>query len=465
MAREKREWHPNFVEYMDFIVQHPTYSGLPIKQRDDGSWSWIAAATTSIGKQRKAWCEQKAQALGIPIEAGVYAKVMLEIHPTKQKVCQTCGNEMSLYYLYPSANFIKALQKKFNVTYSEIDCIYDIWDDLLQKGFSNHQVAKFLIEKGKLPLSSQTASQDEVINALESLCRYQGKKILSPGAMSNFPDRFDGFHTYNRCCRAIQDKGRSKENLKSYTKDRRAYEYLSDGNIHAANSFMGSKFFAGTTADHIGPISLGFVHDPRYLQPMYGSDNSTKRDRLQFVDIEKIIDIENKTNIYPISQHSSLLWEYIKENYQKHPEIIETTYRNALKQNMANFMYILAKILTQCGAKGASVLEQIFLAPKYTYFNYSYEFNENGEIIKQTPRHFTQRSANEYERYKRIAFEAIHDYATKENRNTKPSLDNADLVSLSLLCQDITNDGPLPIIKDKIFELFQVIQRKIIRTF
>lgn len=108
--------------------------------------------------------------------------------------------------------------------------------------------------------------------------------------MSYFPDRYDGFHTYNRCCRATQDKGRSKENLKSYTKDRRAYEYWSDGNIHAANQFMGSAFFDGTSADHIGPISLGFVHDPRYLQPMPGGDNSSKRDRLQIVGIESIID-------------------------------------------------------------------------------------------------------------------------------------------------------------------------------
>ena len=115
-----------------------------------------------------------------------------------------------------------------------------------------------------------------------------------------------------------------KENLKSYTRDRRAYEYWSDGNIHAANQFMGSSFFDGTSADHIGPISLGFVHDPRYLQPMPGGDNSSKRDRLQIVDIESIIETEKRTGVYPMSWYSKLIWEYIKTNYSSNPDKVPT---------------------------------------------------------------------------------------------------------------------------------------------
>lgn len=465
MAREKRDWHPNFIKYMEFIINHPTYKGLPINKNANGGWSWIAAANTEIGKMRKAWCEQKAMSLGIPIEPGVYAKVMLEIHPTKWKVCQTCGNKMSLYYHYPSANFIKAIKKEFGVEYSEIDHISAIWDNLLNNGFNNYGIAAFMIKKGALDLNAKTSTKEEVIDALEYICRNQGKKLLSPGAMSNFPDRYDGFHTYNRCCRSSQDKGRSKENLKSYTKDRRAYEYWSDGNIHAANNFMGSSYFAGTTADHIGPISLGFVHDPRYLQPMDGSDNSTKRDRLQLVDIEKIIEVERKTGIYPTSWYSSLIWEHIKQNYKIHPEMVETTYRDALKQNMSNFMYVLGEILIKCGDKGSFALEKIYLEPKFSYFDYSYEFNEWGEIIKETPRHFTERNSNESDRYKRIAFESVFDYNDKENRNTKPTLDSQDLVILNSICQDINNEESLSIIEYKISKLVQQIQLKIISTF
>lgn len=229
------------------------------------------------------------------------------------------------------------------------------------------------------------------------------KKCLGPGAMSNFPDRYDGFHTYNRCCRAIQDKGRSKENLKSYTKDRRAYEYWSDGNIHAANQFMGSRFFDGTSADHIGPISLGFVHASRYLQPMPSGDNSSKRDRLQIVDIEDIIETEKCTGIYPMSWQSKLIWEFTKNNYSKHPDKVPTFYRDALKQNMANFMYILRTILEKCPNNGEDFLVNAFLATNYDYFKYSYTFNDKVEIVSQEPRHYTYRNQHETDRYKRIA--------------------------------------------------------------
>ena len=337
MAREERKWNNRFLAYMDMIVNHPNYQGLPIKKKADGSLAWIATAKSKIGKERIEWCLKKADTLGIARRAGVYADVMLAIHPTKWKVCQTCGKEMSLYYHYPNANFVKAINKTFNKDFTDCDHIADIWDNLINSGFQKTTIAKFLITKGDLKLDPTIASKREIIDALEYTCRKGNKKLLGPGAMSNFPDRFDGFHTYNRCCRSSQDKGRSKENLKSYTRDRRAYEYWSDGNIHAANQFMGSSFFNGISADHIGPISLGFIHDPRYLQPMSSGDNSAKRDRLQIKDIETIIATYNHTNVYPMSWYSKLIWEYILKNYKNHSSIVSTIYRDALKQNMANF--------------------------------------------------------------------------------------------------------------------------------
>ena len=464
MAREEKEWHPKFKEYMEFIIHHQNYKGLPITKKSDGTWSWFATKKTQIGKERIAWCENLAKKLGFSIEPGVYANVMREIHPTKWKVCQTCGNSMSIYYHYPSVNLLKRLKKQFGVEYTEIDHISDIWDDLLNKGFSNHDIASFLIKIGKLKLNANTTNKDEVINELEALCRNKGKKILSPGAMSNFPDRFDGFHTYNRCCRTIHDKGRSKENLKSYTKDRRAYEYWSDGNIHAANQFMGSEFFKNVSADHIGPISLGFVHDPRYLQPLDGSDNSSKRDRLQFEDIEKIIEIESRTNVYPMSWYSKLIWEHIKKNYSTNVSKISGVYRDALKQNMSNFMYILWYILEHCNEDGEFFLEEALLKPNYHYFDYTYTFNELGEITSSNPRHFTERNQYETERYKRIAFESVYDYNDKENRNVKAKLTCNEKKMLNKLCKEITSGTPTEQCKQHLINLVETIEQRIIAS-
>ena len=467
MATDEKQWHPRFLRYMEKIINHENYKGLPIKIKPDGSYAWIAPAKSDIGQQRIKWCINKAWELGFVNEhkayPGMYADVMLEIHPTKWKVCQICGKEMSLYYHYPNANFLKSLNKRFDTDFTECDHIGDIWDELKIKGVPSKEIADFLISKGSLNLDSRTASKEEIIEELEYACRKGDKKCLGPGAMSNFPDRYDGFHTYNRCCRATQDKGRSKQNLKSYTKDRRAYEYWSDGNIHAANQFMGSSFFNERSADHIGPISLGFVHDSRYLQPMSSGDNSSKRDRLQIVDIEAIIETERRTGVYPMSWQSKLIWEFIRANYVNNPEKVPTVYRDALKQNMANFMFVLRVILENCNENGEEFLVTAFLKPKYDYFKYSYKFNEKGEIIDKTDRHYTDRSQYETDRYRRIAIEAVYDYSEKNNRHNKQDLTSSELAALRYICNGIESGNSFELYKQRVIQLMETIQERIIK--
>ena len=437
MTKSNKIWHPNFIEYMNFIVNHPNYDGLPIERKADGTFAWIATAQSSIGKARKEWCENKARELGFPLEAGVYAKVMREIHPTKWKVCQICGKSMSIYYHYPSANCLKAIEKTFGIQCSETDHISEVWDDLIKNGFSVDNVATFFIKYGKLSSVTASSTKDEIITKLEEQCRVHGLAVLSPGAMSNFPDRYDGFHTYNRCCRSIQDAGRSKENLKSYTRDRRAYEYWSDGNIQAANQFMGSAYFYGISADHIGPISLGFIHDSHYLRPMASSDNSTKRDRLQYEDIEEIIAIENSTKINAMSWFSQMLWDYIEENYKWNIELIPVYYRNALKQNMANYMFMLYVILNNTDDAGKSFLIKNVLSKNFDCFNYSYTFDDKGNIITKSERHYTDRSKEELDRYIRIAFDSVYSFQTKDNRNMKNDLTKTEMDCLHTLLDEI----------------------------
>ncbi len=458
----KRTWHPRFLRYMKTIAEHPNYKGLEIKQRSDGSYGWIVFGKSADGQKRIEWCKKKADELNIKQKPGFYAEVMREIHPTKWKVCQTCGKEMSLYYHYPNANFVKALNKKFGCEFTDCDHISDIWDELINDGVKQVDLAEFLIHKGGLDLVAEVAEKDDIIDGLEKACRTGNKALLGPGAMSNFPDRFDGFHTYNRCCRATQDTGRSKQNLKSYTKDRRAYEYWSDGNIHAANQFMGSTFFDGVSADHIGPISLGFIHDPRYLQPMLSGDNSSKRDRLQLEDIEKIIETEARTGVYPMSWYSKLIWEHIRENYADNRHKIESTYRNALKQNMANFMYVLYTILENCPDKGEDFLVKAFIEPNYEVFNYTYIFNASGEIVNRSPRNFTDRSRNEMQRYRRIAIESVYDYNLKDNRNISDNLTSEEESLLNCICKKINKAVGQEDVKTNVVSLMEQIQNRLI---
>ena len=399
------------------IANHPNYKGLPIERKEDGSLRWIATAQSETGKKRKAWALEKAKELGIPNEPGVYAKVMLAVHPTKMKVCQVCGKSMSLYYIYPNANLVKDLIKNFGFPCTLTTSIYD-YADLAKTKFEEKKVISYFVKKFKLSSSYLNSSLKKVLDECENQCRNGSSKLMGPGAMSNFPDRADGFHTYNRCCRATEDTGRSPENLKTYTKDRRAYEYWSDGNIHAANQYMGSQFFAGQSADHVGPISLGFVHDPRFLRKMPSGDNSAKRDRLLFEDIESMIEIEKREGIRAISWYSSLIWDYIKQNYSNNSILLES-FRNALKLNMNNFMLALWIIIHYGYTSGISFLTKAYIEPKYEYFKYDYTFGKNGTIISRSLRNITDSTKKEIDRFERIALESVDDYQSKDNRNIK----------------------------------------------
>lgn len=460
MASEKI-WSNEFKKYMKDIVNHENYEGIPYKLKSNDDISWIAAKTSDIGKARIEWAKSKARQLGFKIEPGVYAKVMFAIHPTKIKPCQICGKPMGLYYMYLNNNLVKAIKKKYDVEVSEIDSIFDAIDKIKATGVSINNIKRFLIEKFSLYNTTIEDSIETIANMCELVCRNGNLKLLGPGAMSNFPDRLDGFHTYNRCCRSKEDTGRHKDNMKTYSKDRRAYEYWSDGNIHAANKFMNSEFFAGTSADHIGPISLGFKHDPLLLQRMSKGDNSSKRDRLIYEDIEKIVEIEKcNKGFSAMSWFSEEIWLYIKNNYYGNNDKMDL-YRDVLKQNMANFMYILWIIKNKCSEKGSSFLIKNLLEPKFECFQYDYEFDDDGVICNISDRNFTDATRKEIDRFVRVAFEAVDDYQDKENRNIKPFFEFNEMKLLHSICLNISADNNKEAVSD-LLNLIHIIQQKLI---
>ena len=311
MVRQNKEYHENFINYMSEMIKHKNYRGLA-RNVESNRYGWVANKKSEIGQRRLNWADEKFQALDIPRQGGCYARLMLELHPTKKKPCQICGKEMSLYYVYPNKNFINYLAEVYSYNYQEGETLFNVINNLLKSGYTLDHLKSMLIKKGELEDETLSTSLEDLLIKVERKCRFEGLRLCGPGAMSNFPDRFDGFHSYNRCCRSTEDKGRSDENLKSYTQDRRAYEYFSDGNIAAANQFMGSNYFEGQSADHIGPISLGFVHDSLYIQRMSKSENSSKRDRLYKNDIYKIIEIETKNRVPAVSWFAAIIWQSLK---------------------------------------------------------------------------------------------------------------------------------------------------------
>lgn len=431
MSRRSNNNHPHFTAYMNFIINHPNYRGLPIRYKDNGEPVWVAPKKSGnpTGNLREEWADKKAIEFGFEHSSKKYADTMLAIHPTQKKVCQWCGETMYLKYLYPTKNTINYFTKHFNYEHDTYDSIYEIVSKLPE-----HEAAikVYLIEKANLDCQHREMSIDEVINQVEFACRMHGKSIFSPGAMSNFPDRFDGFHSYNLCCRKEKDKGRHDMNMATYNSDRRAYEYWSDGNIAAANQVMADKkLFNGLSADHIGPISLGFLHDPLFLQPMVGSDNSAKRDRLFDEDLKKLIHIEQKTGTSPASSFAREIWAFIKEDYLREERLFDLEwYKDLLKQNMVNFMESLWLLLnTNNRVELEKFLKFYYFTPKYeTFFSYRYKFDANGQITQKIPRNITSSSKNEFNRLIRISLESVDNFHLKSigNRHIQATL-NQDL--------------------------------------
>lgn len=284
MAREKRKWSSEFSAYMEKIVSHPTYSGMPEPRKKDGSIQWICAGKSPLGHAREAWWDVQRKQKGIAKAPGWKAATARAIHPFGRKPCQICGTVLSLDYVYPNKNYPGKA--------APLDEIHD------------HSCPAY---------------------GAERRCSH-----LGPGAMSNCPDRFDGFHSYNRCCRSKEDTGRHADNLERYGEDRRAYEFWSDGDWKAANWLQKVFQSHSISADHIGPISLGFCHRPKF-HPMTTRQNSSKGNRLTHRDVLSLIADEQRGESV-ISEHSKNIWNRFKERINNDQQAKELS--RLMRKNM-----------------------------------------------------------------------------------------------------------------------------------
>jgi Alw26I/Eco31I/Esp3I family type II restriction endonuclease len=246
---------------------------------------------------------------------------------------------------------------------------------------------------------------------IEREFRKEKNSLLSPGVMSNAPDRLDGFHSYNKCCRSKEDKGRSKENLSKYGEDRRAYENWADGDWKAASWLMKEFAKHNVSADHIGPISLGFCHTPFFF-PMTKQENSAKNNRIRFIDVQKLIELESSGNQI-ISWHTKPIWDKLKVCVASDDDALE------LSKLLRKHLHRVLLVLNELKERGNDAFLKSLLNPEYAY--YSIEvigFNPltgGYKSIKKTKGTLTQYSRNA-ERYIRIAFESLEQYKQKDNR-------------------------------------------------
>lgn len=363
--------HSARLKYEKSIISHSNYEFIP----RDLTKSWVSASKSGVNPRREYWCNEHQRLIdsGKLLKGSTHTNLARYLHPTKIHTCKMCGEDCSILYVYPTKTTLKWLNKKFNIAETPGRTIFDIYRIIESPN-------KYQLFTDYFNMNIETLERN--CNA-DQISSKNGK--LSPGVMGNPPDRLDGFHCYNSICgcRPTRDKGRSAENMKSYTRDRRAYEQLSDGNCLLANVVMGKLntinsrcFMCGKyeqmTADHIGPISLGFIHDPINFQACCSSCNSSKNNRMTQVDIDKIIALE-ETGETMISWWAKQCWD--KHKRQSTPLII----KNSLDTNAKTFLIIINWLRTN----KQTILNQ-FINDNYMNHDNAYTINDivvsNGDI-------------------------------------------------------------------------------------
>ncbi len=251
--------------------------------------------------------------------------------------------------------------------------------------------------------------------------------LLSPGAMSNAPDRFDGFHSFNKCCRGKADTGRHKTNLKSYSTDRRVFEFWSEGDWIAADRLMGlvksvlikeacaDGGGGPPTADHIGPLSLGFCHRPEF-RLLSKIANSAKNNRMTLSDVQHLRTCEKK-GINVVSWYAKPLWDLRKESVDSGEKALRIS--KLLRDNQRNAMRILCEMFAEKKYSFLIFLLELGYADRNVGFlklraeNYITCYDR----IITRPRK-TKYSAEQKARRIRIGFEALRTYKEKSNRHS-----------------------------------------------
>jgi Alw26I/Eco31I/Esp3I family type II restriction endonuclease len=431
---QRRAWSKAFLEYAYTLVEQHAYFGMPCTRDDEGKLDWTIPTGRSPGSKnwdgnvrRRAWWEAKARGLGIPIEGKWISQAAKRIHPWGWKPCQTCGRWMRLSYAYPSWRTVAALNRWLpedeQLDFGDFLDIYEVAEHLV--GILGPRDAARALASTLPPLAGVfPADLADLQRELElRVVQAELRGRLSPGAMSNAPDRLDGFHTYNLCCRSKQDTGRSLDNLKTYGVDRRAFEHWSEGDWEAANQLMNSTTegvcprcgeVRQLSADHIGPISLGFQHTP-FFEAVCASCNSAKNNRMALRDVERLLALE-RDGIDVASWQAAPLWDATKLRIQDDAAALRLS--KLLNVNQHEFLRLLLR------ARVAAVHDVLmqFLSPEYAEQRVEFVDLDRTtlryRLIVRTPRQETY-SRSKAARLIRIAFEALDEYAQKEKRNVQ----------------------------------------------
>ena len=176
------------------------------------------------------------------------------------------------------------------------------------------------------------------------------------------------------------------------------------------------------SADHIGPISLGFIHDPINFQAVCSNCNSRKNNRLTQEDINKIISREH-TGQNMISWWARDCWNNTKKLNEP------TKIKKSLDTNAKKFLCIMNWLKNN----NHSIVRE-FIMNEYLNLDSSYKIDsievlDNGDIKYHHTETTTNKKTKDVQRERTI--EILLEKGDKINRKIKIQLTDAEIDYLS----------------------------------
>ncbi len=424
-GRGKYDAHSNYIEYMKAIVEHPNYADMPNAVQDGHiNWQVSSGKTTSFYKYYKArwaWWAKKADSLkltGSGNSDSRFSTAARIIHPDRLRPCRLCGKKLNVGYMYLNKIIVKR------------------WNNLVgaDKFIHKQDIRKACQQLGEL--TNEEMLQNEIAHLFPERLKRFGKpenivlffeesfyirsNYLSPGFMSNPPDRLDGFHDYGLCCRKTKDPGRSDENLRSYNHDRRTFKWWAEGDWLVADTLYnaageGVCVLCGRkekkiSPDHIGPLACGFKQIPSF-RPTCRNCNSAKNRRMSLIDIKDLIQYEKNFKESVASWHVRSLWDLAKNNVTNDADARE------LSSAMRGIEDIFLRTLFTFCEIQRYLFISYYLSPHLAHFNVEFEGLDvatlKSDKYKKTAKRTTGSISLE-SRVVRIAFEELENYVSKE---------------------------------------------------
>lgn len=426
-GRGKFTAHKNYIKYMNFIATNPIYSSIPNAVSDDGKINWQVSSgkTTSFYKYYPArldWWIKKADSLELPGTGKSDDRLSIAarlVHPTKKRVCLICGDERYIGYMYLNHNTAKAFDKICEKKLFHKAMLIDEATSMLVQEIGKEKTRQFILsmfpEKRKDIILFDGANYTDFYLSTQHIKTSK----LSPGFMSNCPDRLDGFHDYCIYCRKKNDPGRSDENMRSYNHDRRAFMWWAEGDWMLADTLYNSasdgncclcgKHVKKISPDHVGPLSCGFKQIP-YFEPLCGRCNSSKNRRFTYENVRSLIQYENTNNENAASWQVRALWNNTKELITNDSEAKELS--NYMRGAQDYYLRILFWLYT----KGFDLCLSYLLKPEYAFYNVQFH-NLNTSTFEFTSYEKTPKQTTGAEsvsgRIVRIAFDELLEYNSK----------------------------------------------------